>query len=190
MKKFSFVLIALAVALATAPAALANTFDYTLTYGGVTATGILSGPLVSPGVYDITSGTINLTGSTINGTGVLVPIPASGVFQTGGGTELFPFNGCDIFLYPYLNPQINDINGAFLFDITSGPGSGNGVYIGSPGPGNYQVWGGNWAITGLGGGASFDATPTVTATPEPASLLLFGTGLAGVLGAVRRKLLC
>lgn len=37
-------------------------------------------------------------------------------------------------------------------------------------------------------GCTVTTTATPTATPEPASLLLFGSGLAGIAGFVRRKL--
>ena len=62
MKRFPLALLALAVALAITPAALADSFNYTYTDGTLTATGTLSGNLVAPGEYDITSGTIPITG--------------------------------------------------------------------------------------------------------------------------------
>ena len=70
MKRFPLALLALAVALAITPAALADSFNYTYTDGTLTATGTLSGNLVAPGEYDITSGTISITGGgAVQGSG-------------------------------------------------------------------------------------------------------------------------
>ena len=184
MKKFSLALFTLACALTFAPTAVAGTFDYTFTYGSVVATGTLDCNLVSPGEYDITSGTINITGSAINGTGIFVPVLSNGNFYTGGGTILTfsPLPDTDIFTNA--DPQI-DNNGAFTFDITSGPGAGNGIAIWSNGPDNYGGFGGNWTFNDLGGGASFNAT--LASTPEPSSLLLLGSGLFAMAGGLYRK---
>jgi hypothetical protein len=76
----------------------------------------------------------------------------------------------------------------FLFDITSGPGAGNrgnGLAIWFNAPGNDGGFGGNWIFDGSGGGASVDATPAPT--PEPSSLLLFGTGLFALAFVAFRK---
>jgi hypothetical protein len=146
--------------------------------------------MVAPGVFDITSGTINITGSSMNGIGILVPIPSSGVFETGGGSNIFGFSGtgfADSVLYPGQNPQINDITGIFLFDITSGAGAGDGLGIWSNSPDNYGGFGGNWNFYD-NGGDSFSAAVAPTApTPEPSSLLLLGTGLLGLAFFAFRK---
>jgi len=186
MKKLSVPFFGLAAALAIAPAALADSFNYTFTDGSVVATGTLAGNKVATGEYDITSGTISITGSAIDGTGIFVPVLPNGNFYTGGGTILTftPLPDTDLFIGT--NPQI-DGNGAFTFDITSGAGAGDGIALWSNSPGNYGGFGGNWAFNDFGGGASFDATQANAVTPEPSTWLLLGSGLLGLVFAAFRK---
>lgn len=188
IKQFSIAFMTLAGALAVAAPASATTFDYTFTAGSLVATGTLTGNLVAPGEYDITSGTINIVGSSMNGSGVLAPVQSNGNFYTGGGTILTFSPLPDTDLFPNSNPQI-DNNGAFTFDLTSGAGAGDGFAIWSNGADNYGGFGGNWNFVGLGGGDSF-TTSSVTseaATPEPDSLLLLGSGLFAMAGGLYRK---
>jgi hypothetical protein len=186
MKKFSIALFALVAALVITPALLADSFNYTFTDGSFVAKGTLTGNLVAPDEYDITSGTITITGSAIDGSGIFVPVLPNGNFYTGGGTILTFTPLPDTDLYIGTDPQI-DNNGSFTFDITSGPGDGNGLAIWSNSPGNYGGFGGNWTFNDLGGGASFDAVPASVVTPEPDSFLLLGTGLLGLAFVAFRK---
>ena len=185
MKKFCLALFAVAMALVIVRPAMAETFDYTFTDGSLDATGTLTGSLASPGVYDITSGTIDLTGTSFDGTGVFVPVLPNGNFYDGGGTIL-TFNPLpDTDLYPGADPEI-DNNGALTFDITSGPGAGDGLAIWSNGTDTYGGWGGSWAfVDNPGSNGNFDAT--LEPSPEPSSLLLLGTGLLGLAFVAFRK---
>lgn len=192
MKKICSALLALAAALAITPTAKADTlytYSYTFTDGSLDATGTLTGSLAAPGVYDITSGTIDLTGTSFNGTGIFVPVQSNGNFYVGGGTILTFTPSPDTDLFPSADPQI-DNNGAFTFEITAGPGKGNGLAIWSNGPDTYGGWGGSYSfIDNPGSNGSFDAVyDYTTVTPEPGTLLLLGTGLASLAGILRRKL--
>jgi len=76
--KFFLALLALAAALAIAPAALADSFNYTFTMAGITANGSLSQPKsANTGVYNVTAGTINVNFGSGVMTGVLDPNPSS-----------------------------------------------------------------------------------------------------------------
>jgi hypothetical protein len=186
MKKSLIALFTLATVVAITPALRADSFSYTFTDGSLVATGTLTGNLVKAGEFDITAGTITISGSAIDGSGIFVPVQSNGNFYTGGGTILTytPLPDTDLFIGT--DPQI-DNNGSFTFDITSGPGIGDGIAIWSNSPGNYGGFGGNWTFNDFGGGASFDAIPESVATPEPSSFLLLGSGLLGLAFVAFRK---
>jgi hypothetical protein len=88
---------------------------------------------------------------------------------------------------PY-TAQICDANGCFTEDGTSsGNGDNSAVYLGIAGSDINWV---TFSLTNAPYGSTDDFAindVTLTATPEPSSLLLFGSGLVGLAGALRRK---
>ena len=78
MKRFPLALLALAVALAITPAALADTFYFNFDSSAVNANGTLVGTEIgNTGVYNITSGTINILNTVFSGPAGSGPLEAS-----------------------------------------------------------------------------------------------------------------
>ena len=99
------------------------------------------------------------TGSTYS---VTVPVLFSGSFSSCQGTY-GPFGGC--------NPPPTFLG---TFNI-NGPGTVSLTFLGIPLGGGGTVW----QLTG--------ATYALNSVPEPASILLLGTGVIAVCGKVRRR---
>ncbi len=103
------------------------------------------------------------------------------MFQTEGGTELI-LPGTDSLLYPTADQLIDD-SGLFLFQMTTELGVG--PFSNEPNEPGYGMFGGNWTLNDAG---SLDVTPDpASMTPEPSSLMLFGTELVGLAGIARRR---
>ena len=176
--KWNLVILVLAVGLACASGAYADTFDWTFSGGGVTASGTLTGTPIGGGVYDLTGGTILVSGATENGSGVLVPInPSQGIPSTNhqnndpfytlpGDTGGIDFTYDDqLTLAP--NQQLSG-NG-LLFAI-----GGYGINLWGNSSSNYEFFQGFYQVDAQG---SFTATPV--STPEPSVVSLLTLGLIG-----------
>ena len=154
MKRFVMVAIALATALAAAPAVKADSFDFSITGGNFTINGSKASVIGTPAasgysVYSAGAGYNYNYNDIVHNSGA--PLDDYGLlFQlgTGGVVNLWEVNG--IF---YWNEWVN---GAWEFAPNVGEG-----------------------------GEPIDAI--ISATPEPSSLLLLGTGLLLLAGFAFRK---
>ena len=188
MRKYAVLAASLLVAfvLLTASSAKADSFSYTYTDGSVTATGTLTGNLMTPGTsytlstgaitipadtFDITGGTITLSGA-LSGSGTLYANPSSTSYSTSTD-GLFWY---DDLLYPGRNPQL-DIDG-LLFEVGGIPVS---INIWGNSPNSYSLY------EGLGGYPYANGNGSFAATPEPVSMLLMGTFLSLAGGLLSKK---
>ncbi len=174
MKQFSLALLAVAAALAISPSASADSFTFTLSGGLNTASGILTGTLIAPGEWNITGA----IGFDINGqAATVVANPTPGSLNTSLGFVNFD----DLLMPPPGAPSVT--NGGLLFLLADGDyvniwSVGDQLYIDTYDPAT------GWLNNGLNGDPISDS---ITPAPEPSSLLLLGTGLAGLAFLAFRK---
>ncbi|MGA9070039.1 MAG: PEP-CTERM sorting domain-containing protein [Terracidiphilus sp.] len=199
MKKINLVVLALATALATAPAAMATTQTFYFNFTGAatgsgtpgvgltSGSGYLYGTLVGTNEYEITGG----TGIVIDGQAATVLLdnatPSFGGVDYGVDTVDSPGFNYDNLIFT-TTPGFVDTTG-LVFNITSTPDQlelflqGSTVlseeYNSSTGLDTPIYVSGNPATNGYD--TTFGVSPA-SATPEPSSLLLMGTGLLLMAG--------
>ena len=139
------------------------TFDFSFTGPGITASGTLTATLVSGSEYMVTS----ISGMQ-NGAAIALLAPST---YGGNDNEIFS-----------TKPFVNTAGVGFTL---SGGTTDYNIYF-DPSTVAYMECNSTMGTcSALGSGVAIKGT--LTEVPEPASLMLFGSGLLGLAGVARRK---
>ena len=200
MKKYSTALLALAATLALAPAAMADTWDYTISGSNFTANLILyTSSSGTTQTVDDMAGTFDITGQSAV-TFAETPTENAGpsasannltlssdgeflfdnlLYPTASGNSILDWGGLLVDIDGY---ELNIFSGAF--GGSDGTYAPDDLYFYFADNGSYHS---NNPILPKTDATSEVATSNLTEVPEPGSLFLLGTGLLGMALALYRK---
>jgi hypothetical protein len=193
MKRITVILSILVFALATTGLAMADAFTFHFNANGQTGSGLLFGTNEGSGVWSITGAIGTIDGSAVTG---IDPCAFGGV--PCGGVDSITWD--DLLYYPaqitYTNTGAANVTlYGLMFTLANGDYVNLYYYDNGAQGGDICNSGGycSSVVDSGGGQVSFGTVPNATfapfTTPEPSTLALFGSGILGLAGILRRKVI-
>ena len=191
MKRITVILSILVFALATTGLAMADIFSFNFNANGQTGSGTISGPNEGGGQWSITAASGTIDAFAVTG----VAFCAYGGPQCGG-VDLITWD--NIFYNPAVvtftntGPANLDLYG-LMFTLANGDYL-NLYYYDNTAQGDDVCHSGGWCASLVDSGgnqisAGVVSNTTFAPVPEPSTLVLFGSGILGLAGILRKKVI-